>query len=149
MKLGLGFYRHQLNDAHYRFARQCGATHLVVHWVDYFRSARSNHPGDQPLGDDSGWGAAGDPDRLWSFEELHAMKVEAEAHGLTVEAIENFDPAHWHDVLLDGPKKTHQLENLKSLIRTVGQVRIPIIGYNFSIAGVAGRGKGPWGRGGA
>ena len=40
MKLGFGLYRHQLNDEHFRFARQCGATHLVVHLVDYFRSSR-------------------------------------------------------------------------------------------------------------
>ena len=36
MKLGFGLYRHMLNDQHYRFARQCGATHVVVHLVDYF-----------------------------------------------------------------------------------------------------------------
>ena len=105
MKLGFGLYRHQLDDAHFRFARQCGATHLVIHLVDYFRSARGNQPGDQPLGDDSGWGLAGDPDKLWSFEELSAVQSAAAQHGLQIEAIENFDPAHWHDVLLDGPKK--------------------------------------------
>jgi len=149
MKLGFGLYRHQLNADHFRFARQCGATHLVVHFVDYFRSSRSNLPDDQPIGDDAGWGLAGDPDKLWSFEELSALKAEAGSHGLQIEAIENFDPAHWHDVLLDGPKKAQQLENLKTIIRTVGRAGIPIIGYNFSLAGVAGRVKGPWGRGGA
>lgn len=149
MKLGFGLYRHQLDADHFRFARQCGATHLVIHWVDYFRSSRSNQPGDQPLGDDSGWGRAGDPDTLWSEQELAAVKAQAEAHGLTIEAIENFDPAHWHDVLLDGPKKAQQLDNLRALVRIVGRVGIPIIGYNFSIAGVAGRVKGPWGRGDA
>ena len=149
MKLGFGLYRHQLNEEHFRFARQCGATHLVIHWVDYFRSSRSNQPGDQPLGDDAGWGLAGDPDKLWSFEELAAVKAEAATHGLQIEAIENFDPAHWHDVLLDGPKKLPQLENLKQMVRTVGRLGIPIIGYNFSLAGVSGRVKGPWGRGNA
>jgi mannonate dehydratase len=149
MKLGFGLYRHQLNADHFRFARQCGATHLVVHWVDYFRSSRSNRPDDQPVGDDAGWGLAGDPDRLWSFEELALLKEEVGAHGLQIEAIENFDPAHWYDVLLDGPKKAQQLENLKTIVRTVGRAGIPIIGYNFSLAGVAGRVKGPWGRGGA
>lgn len=149
MKLGFGLYRHQLNSEHYRFARQCGATHLVIHLVDYFRSARSNSPGDQPVGDDAGWGLAGDPDRLWSFEELRAIQAEAGSHGLQIEAIENFDPAHWHDILLDGPRKAEQYENLKTIIRTIGRAGIPIIGYNFSLAGVAGRVKGPWGRGGA
>ena len=149
MKLGLGLYRHQLNAEHYQFARQCGCTHVVIHLVDYFRSSRSNQPGDQPVGDDAGWGLAGDPDKLWSYEELAALKQEINAAGLVLEAIENFDPAHWHDVLLDGPKKAEQLENLKTIIRHVGRAGIPIIGYNFSIAGVAGRIKGPFARGGA
>src|SRR6516162_2029697 len=140
MKLGLGLYRHQLNDEHYRFARQCGCTHLVIHLVDYFRSSRSNKPGDQPVGDDSGWGLAGDPAKLWTFEEIAAIKRDINAAGLELEAIENFDPAHWHDVLLDGPKKTQQLESLKTTIRAVGRAGVPI-------AGVAGRIKGPFARG--
>ena len=36
MKLGFGFYKHMLNREHYDFAVQCGATHAVVHLVDYF-----------------------------------------------------------------------------------------------------------------
>lgn len=147
MKLGLGLYRHQLNAEHYQFARQCGCTHIVAHLVDYFRSSRSNKPGDQPVGDDTGWGLAGDPDKLWTFGELIALKKEINAAGLELEAIENFDPAHWHDVLLDGPKKAQQLENLKTIIRNVGRAGIPVFGYNFSIAGVAGRVKGNFARG--
>jgi mannonate dehydratase len=149
MKLGLGLYRHQLDDEHFRFARQCGCTHLVVHLVDYFRSSRVNSRGDQPVGDDQGWGLAGDPDQLWSLDELIAVKKNIERAGLKLEAIENFDPAHWHDVLLDGPLKKQQLENLKTTIRNVGRAGIPILGYNFSIAGVAGRVKGRFARGGA
>lgn len=149
MKLGLGLYRHQLNDEHYRFARQCGCTHLVIHLVDYFRSSRGNQPGDQPVGDDTGWGLAGDPNKLWSCEDITAIKHDINAAGLELEAIENFDPAHWHDVLLDGPKKLRQLENLKTIIRNVGRAGIPVFGYNFSIAGVAGRIKGRFARGGA
>jgi len=147
MKLGLGLYRHHLNTDYYRFARQCGCTHVVVHLVDYFRSSRSNLPGDQPLGDDSGWGLAGDPDKLWTYEELAALKAEINAAGLELEAIENFDPAHWHDILLDGPKKARQMENIKTLIRNVGRAGIPVFGYNFSLAGVAGRIKGTFARG--
>lgn len=147
MKLGLGLYRHQLDAEHFRFARQCGCTHLVVHLVDYFRSSRSNQPGDQPVGDDTGWGLAGDPEKLWTFEELAGLKKQINDAGLQLEAIENFDPAHWHDVLLDGPKKPQQLENLKTIIRNLGRAGIPVMGYNFSIAGVAGRVKGTFARG--
>ena len=148
MKLGLGLYCHQLDRDHFRFARQCGCTHLVIHLVDYFRSAR-NRAGDQPVGDDSGWGLAGDPNQLWTFEQLVNLRSAVEAEGLRLEAIENFDPAHWHDILLDGPKKKLQFENIKTIVRNVGKAGIPIIGYNFSIAGVAGRVKGPFARGGA
>jgi mannonate dehydratase len=149
MKLGLGLYRHQLNEEHYRFAKQCGCSHIVAHLVDYFRSSRSNRPGDQPVGDDTGWGVAGDADKLWSYDELVGLKRQIRAAGLELEAIENFDPAHWHDVLLDGPKKRLHLENVKTIIRNVGRAGIPVFGYNFSIAGVAGRAKGPFARGGA
>jgi mannonate dehydratase len=66
-----------------------------------------------------------------------------------LEAIENFDPAHWHDVLLDGPRKKEQLENVKTIIRRLGRAGIPVMGYNFSIAGVCGRVTGRFARGGA
>jgi len=150
MKLGFGLYRHMIHPANLAFARQVGATHVVVHLVDYFKGAGSANPRqDQPTGTLAGWGYAGDPDQLWSLEELLAIKKQIEDAGLIWEAIENFDPAHWSDVLLDGPNKQRQLEGLKTIIRRVGQVGIPIIGYNFSIAGVAGRITGPFARGGA
>jgi mannonate dehydratase len=149
MKLGLGLYRHQLDREHFQFAKQCGCTHLVIHLVDYFRSSRSNRPGDQPVGDDTGWGLAGDAQSLWTFEEIVAIKKEIVDAGLELAAIENFDPAHWHDVLLDGPKKLQQIEKVKKIIRNVGRAGVPIFGYNFSIAGVAGRVKGKFARGDA
>ena len=46
-----------------------------------------------------------------------------------------------------GRKKLQQLDNLKTIIRNVGKAGIPIFGYNFSIAGVAGRIKGRFARG--
>jgi len=150
MHLGFGLYRHQLDQDHFRFARQCGATHLVVHYCDYFnQGGEENTRSDQPTGGVHGWGRAGDPNKLWSAEELTALRVTVEESGLKLYAIENFDPAHWHDVLLDGPKKKEQLEGLKTIIRNVGSAGIPVFGYNFSIAGVYGRQKGTWARGGA
>lgn len=136
-----------LTRDNFRFARQAGATHIVAHLVDYFRDAARGATDDQPLGSDRGWGRAGDPNRLWTLEELIALRREVNAAGLELEAIENFDPAHWHDVLLDGPKKQQQLENVKTMVRRAGEAGIRIIGYNFSIAGVCGRVAGPFARG--
>ncbi len=149
MKLGLGLYKHMLTKENYAFARQCGATHVVIHLVDYFNSSSNNPADNQPTGGQAGWGLAGNPDVLWSLDELLRIKADINEAGLELEAIENFDPAHWYDVLLNGPKRDNQLENLKKIIRTVGRAQIPILGYNFSIAGVCGRITGPLARGGA
>ncbi|NLX95363.1 MAG: TIM barrel protein [Rhodopirellula sp.] len=155
MKLGFGLYRHQLNQDSYRFARQCGATHLVVHLVDYTNACRPREEGpreanQQPVGRQDGWGRAGDPnDPCWSVEWLEGLKADVEAEGLSIWAIENLDPSMWHDVLLDGPRKDEQMARLAQVVRNVGRAGIPVLGYNFSIAGVCGRDEKPLARGGA
>ncbi|HVF39317.1 MAG TPA: mannonate dehydratase [Gemmatimonadaceae bacterium] len=146
MKLGLGLYRGLLTDSNFQFAKQAGVTHLVVHLVDYFKGASPALTSGEP---NMGWGVTQNQNRPWNYEELSALRKVIEANGLTWEAIENFDPAHWYDILLDGPKKTDQMELLKRTIQAVGRAGIPIMGYNFSIAGVWGWTRGPVGRGGA
>lgn len=149
MKVGLGLYRHMLSRESYDFARQAGCTHLVIHLVDYFRQGAENPGNNQPTGNKFGyWGLAGDPhDKLWTVGELKRIQREIEDSGLVLEAIENLDPAIWYDILLDGPLRQQQIEHVKTIVRRMGEVGIPILGYNFSIAGVCGRVSGPWGRG--
>jgi mannonate dehydratase len=150
MKLGLGLYRHMLSREYYDFARQAGCTHVVIHLVDYFREGGANPRNNQPTGSKYElWGVAGEAGKLWTVEEMRAIRGEIEDAGLRVAAIENLDPAIWHDVLLEGPKRPEQIENVKTTIRRMGEAGIPVLGYNFSIAGVCGRVSGPWGRGGA
>lgn len=155
MKVGLGLYRHMLTREYYDFARQAGCTHVVVHLVDYFNQgatpATSTNPrGNQPTGAKyAPWGIAGNPEKLWTVQELKKLRKEIEDAGLILEAIENIDPAHWHDILLDGPKRSEQIEKVKTIVRGIGEAGIPILGYNFSLAGVCGRVTTPSGRGGA
>jgi mannonate dehydratase len=151
MKLGIGLYRHMLSRETYRFARQLGCSHVIIHLVDYTRTDNAQGSLDnQPVGSTGGgWGKAGDPERLWTTEVLRDIKGDIEAEGLVLQGIENFDPAHWHDVLLDGPKRAEQMEGIKQMVRRIGEAGIPMMGYNFSIAGVAGRVNGPFARGGA
>lgn len=129
MKLGLGLYNHLLTAENFRFARQAGATHLVVHTPTF------------------GSDAVAPP--LWTEADLRGLRAAVNAEGLELEAIENFLPAHWYDVLLDGPRRDAQMADLKGMIRAMGRAGIPVMGYNFSIAGVWGRTRGPWARGGA
>ena len=146
MKLGLGLYRGLLTPDNYRFAKQAGVTHLVVHLVDYFKGS---NPTLSSGTDTLGWGVTQNQGHPWTYDDLAGLKREIEGEGLAWEAIENFDPSHWYDVLLDGPRKREQLEALKRTIQTVGRLGVPVMGYNFSIAGVWGWVKGPYGRGGA
>ena len=105
MKLGLGLYRHMLNRENFAFAQQAGATHIIAHLVDYFRGGGHVGPDDQPTGTDWGWGLAGDPDQLWTTGELNETASRGRGRRrIVLEAIENFDPAHWGDILLDGPR---------------------------------------------
>jgi mannonate dehydratase len=150
MKVGLGLYRHMLNREYYDFARQAGCTHLVVHLVDYFNRAATNPRNNQPTGAKyDPWGVAGDPEKLWTVDELKQLRREIEDAGLVLAAIENLDPAHWHDILLDGPRRPEQIEKVKTIVRHMGEAGIPVLGYNFSLAGVCGRVTTPSGRGGA
>ncbi len=144
MKIGLGLYRNMLTRENFRFAKQAGCTHIVAHWVDYF-SKELLHGTDETRT----WGLTQNEGKLWNEEELRDLKKAINEEGLELEAIENFDPSHWYDVLLDGPKKKEQMQGLKTIIRRLGKVGIPIMGYNFSIAGVWGHVNGPFARGGA
>ena len=148
MKIGLGLYRHMLTRDYYDFARQAGCTHVVVHLVDYFNQSSSNPRNNQPTGGKyEPWGFAGNPDELWTVKQLRSLRADIEEAGLVLAAIENLNPAHWHDILLDGPQRSQQIENVKTIIRRLGEAGIPVLGYNFSLAGVCGRVSVPLGRG--
>jgi mannonate dehydratase len=143
MQLGLGLYKQNLTDDNFRFARQAGATHIVAQLVDYVK-------GENPTLTQNylkGWGTTQNQGKLWTFDELNSLKKKIESHGLTLAAIENFDPSHWYDVLLDGPEKNKQLEDIKTMIRNIGKAGIPVMGYYFSLAGVWGWTSGTYGRG--
>jgi mannonate dehydratase len=124
-----------LTSDNFRFAKQAGATHIVAHVVNYFGD--SNNLTTASGGQD--WGIADSDQAIWQFDELNDLRKNVQAEGLELAAIENFNPALWYDILLDGPRKAEQIENVKTTIRNVGRAGIPCIGYNFSLAGVWGR----------
>jgi len=130
MKLGLGLYPNLLTDDNFRFARQLGVTHITVHL-----------PGEETF--------PSTPSGVWSLEDMERLKRRINSFGLELYALENFQPRHWDQVLLAGPGRDAQMENLKTTIRNLGRAGIPCMGYNFSLAGVWGRVAGPFARGGA
>lgn len=145
MKLGLGLYRQLLTPENLRFARQAGCTHIVAHLPGHFE-----REGEKIITSDNaeaGFGYSEADDPLWSFEGLRDLKTMVEAAGLKLEALENFAPAHWYDVLLDGPQRRQQMDQLKQIIRHLGRLDIPTMGYYFSLAGTWGRTEGGYARG--
>ena len=130
LKIGLGFHPRTFTDDNLAFAKQLGVSHIMVHI-----------PTPEML--------PSSKDGIWSCQDLLALRTHVEGFGLQLEAIENFQPAHWYKILLDRPDKAAQMENIKTIIRNMGKAGIPIMGYNFSIAAVAGRKNLPKARGGA
>jgi mannonate dehydratase len=147
MKLGLGLYRNLLNPETLRFARQAGVTHIVAHLPGHFTRGKDTIiTSDQAA---CGFGVSEADDPIWTAQGLRDLRALVNDEGLELEALENFAPAHWYDVLLDGPRRGEQVAHLKRILRDVGGAGIRTIGYNFSVAGVWGRTEGPFARGGA
>ena len=144
MKLGLGLYARMLTPSNLRFARQIGAEAIVVHMAD-FNSESS--PSDNFDSDAGGRSVADSRNKPWTIEQLNKIKSAVENEGLELAALENLNPALWYDILLGGPEADQQLENIKLIIRNIGEVGIPCLGYCFSLAGVWGRTDGPHARG--
>lgn len=143
-KLGLGLYKSLLNKNNFEFARQAGATHLVIQLVDYLKGGSNPDLAKNYL---NGWGETKNQGKLWEYDYLVRLKKEVESHGLTWEAIENFDPSHWFDILLDGPQREKQMDDVKYMVANIGKAGIPLLGYYFSIAGVWGWTNKVFGRG--
>ena len=144
MNIGIGLYRHMLNDEYFRFAAQLGCTHLIVHLASYYSEQVVTATDEE-----HNYGRSLADDEVWAEEYISSLARKASEYGLTIYGIENFNPAHWYDILLDGPEKEKQLEHLKAIIRTVGKCGIKSFGYNFSIAGVWGHQHRNAARGGA
>jgi len=146
MKLGMGLYRDLLTPEHLRFAKQAGCTHIIAHLPGQFTRGDKIITSDNA---DAGFGLSTADDPMWSEEGLRDLKALVNSEGLQLEALENFAPAHWYDVLLDGPKRAEQMAHIKEIVRRLGRVGIPTMGYCFTLAGVFGRREGPFSRGAA
>jgi mannonate dehydratase len=143
MKIGFGIHGPRLTDQTLRFARQIGVSDVVAHLV-------GGRPTDsiEKLLSAPGFTTYRDDPR-YTLDGLTAVKAQIESHGLRLFAVENFEPADWYDVLLDGPRRDEQMVTVSRIVQHLGQLQVPTMGYNFSIAGVWGRPDTPSARGGA
>lgn len=145
MRVGLTLSGDRLSEEGARYASQLGVSDVVIHLTDYARNAEgpAYRDGVGPINGD----CIDVP--LWSYDHMAGIVAMLDRHGLKVAAMENLSPNFWSDILLDGPRKHEQMDGLKQLVRDAGRAGIPVIGYNFSLAGVWGWQQRRIARGGA
>ena len=68
---------------------------------------------------------------VWSKKELVKLRLSVESFGLQLSAIENV-PTHFYDhIMLNGPNKDSQIENMIENVCNMSDAGIPIFGYNW------------------
>ncbi len=75
-------------------------------------------------------------DANWELYDLVALRKRVESHGLHLEALENVPSAFYDQIMLGGPKRDEQIENMIYTIRNIARAGIPIFGYNWMPSGV-------------
>jgi mannonate dehydratase len=113
MKLGLGFAMPNVTDDNLRAAAQLGATHAFVNNADV-------------------------GDGYFEFDQLLRLRHRFEHLGLHLEGLENFPRAWWEHVLVAGPRRDEQIDNICRSIDNMGRAGIRVLGYYFSIVSVWG-----------
>ena len=146
LRVGLSLHGALLSEAGARFASQLGVRDVVVHLTDYTRNGDGGAYFAGEIGPINGE-CIDAP--LWSYDYMAGIVAMLARHGIGVAAMENISPNFWSDILLDGPRKHEQMAAMKTLVRNAGRAGIPVIGYNFSLAGVWGWRRRPAARGGA
>ena len=135
MQIGLGLYRQLLTPDNFRFANQLGVEQIVVHLENYLAS-----DGDGKIelsrGEADGWGQA--IDGYWTYDTFRALIEQLGEYGLRLAAIENFAVKQWSDVLLAGPRRDAQIEQMKQMIRDAGRA------VRFLVVDVAETAAGEW-----
>jgi mannonate dehydratase len=67
----------------------------------------------------------------WETQDLRALVEKCEQYDLTLEAIENV-PIHFYDKAMLGlPGKDEQIANYQSIIRSMAEAGIPILGFHW------------------
>jgi len=102
----------ELTDEHLAFARQVGVQDIQMN--------TPRLPGDE----------------RWETEDLRALRARAEEHGLRLIALENVPVRFYDQIMLGGPGRERQMDNMIATVRNMGAAGIPILGYHWMPNGV-------------
>jgi mannonate dehydratase len=90
-----------------------------------------------------------EPPTRWDFMEILQVQKMVEDYGLRLEAIENTPVTFYDRAMLGLQGRDEQIENYMEIIRMLGKVGVPILGYHWMPTHVWRTSKTTPGRGGA
>jgi mannonate dehydratase len=67
----------------------------------------------------------------WELVDLVKLRLNVEQWGLKLSAIENVPPYFYDQIMLGGPRRDRQIENMIYTVRNIARAGIPIFGYNW------------------
>ncbi|MCH8223983.1 MAG: mannonate dehydratase [Chloroflexi bacterium] len=67
----------------------------------------------------------------WELQDLVKLRQSVEKFGLKLTAMENVPTAFYDHIMLGGPKRDEQIENMIYTVRNMARAGIPIFGYNW------------------
>ena len=119
---------YRVNDDNLAFAAQFGVKDLVVQsYVD------GVVPGETK----------------WEYEDIIELKNKVESFGLRINALENVPIRFYDHIMLNGPKRDEQIENMIYTIKNIAKAGIGIFGYHWMPSRVWRTGRSSKIRGGA
>ena len=107
MRAGFGQFR-EATPEYLRFCAQFGATDVLLN--------SANLPG-----------AGG----RWQLGELVKLRLTVEQYGLKLSALENVPVSFYDHIMLRGPDRDQQTENMIFTIRNIARAGIPVFGYHW------------------
>ena len=112
MRCGLGQF-HKPSPEFLKFAKDYGATDILLNQ----NSDKDNHLLDH--------------NNRWELKDLVSLRRTVESYGMKLSALENVPTKFYDHVMLGGPKRDEQIENMIYTIRNIARAGIPIFGYNW------------------
>ncbi|SEP25467.1 mannonate dehydratase [Halogranum amylolyticum] len=126
----VGVRTRTLSDARLRYIRQLGATDIFVDHAD-----TEEEPDEFNDRDGADTVAVG-RDAIPSVAELEAAKERVESHGLTLTGIQSLPYSLYGDIMFGREGEKEALDQIKTLLRNLGEADIPVLGYQWNPRGV-------------
>ncbi|MDS0297227.1 mannonate dehydratase [Halogeometricum sp. S1BR25-6] len=126
----VGVRTRTLSESRLRYIRQLGATDVFVDHAD------TDEEPDEFNDRDGAATVAVGRDSIPSVERLAAARERVESQGLSLTGIQSLPYSLYGDIMFDREGKEEALEQIRTLLRNLGEAGIPILGYQWNPRGV-------------